>query len=113
MTDEQELESIEVEEAIEALKTGISAGESLLREGIENFGQYKYWASAAFTALEPLPVHQEHFRLKCWEKRGATEAKLREGIYLLRQSLRKMEAPDFRVENPSVPYRRLIMSLPD
>jgi hypothetical protein len=113
MTDEQDLEPVEVQDAKEALKTGISTGESLLREGIENFGQYKHWASAAFTALEPLPVHQEHFRLKCWEKRGAAEAKLREGIHLLKQSLRAMDDPQFHVNNPTFSYRRLIASLSD
>jgi len=113
MTDEQELEPIEGQEAKEALKAGISTGESLLREGIERFAQYKYWATASFTALEPLPVHQEHFRLKCWENRGPTYFRLREGVHLLKQALRAMDDPDFRLDDLSPSYRRLIASLPD
>jgi len=113
MTEEQELEPIEVEEAKEAVKTGIFTGESLLREGTERRADYNYWERASFTALEPLPVHQEHFHLKCCENRGPTYFRLREGVHLLRQALRAMDDPEFRVDDPSVSYRRLIMSLPD
>lgn len=114
MINTEELEPIGAEHAREALRLLISEGESLLYQGIEHFGDYKHWASLTFTALEPLPEYQEHFRLKCWEKRGSAEAKLSEGIYLLKQVLKKMDAPDqFNLDSPSVSYRRLIYSIPD
>jgi hypothetical protein len=113
MTDEQELEPIEANEAKEALTFLIAEAESLLRQGIEDFGEFKHWASLAFTALEPLPYHQDHFNLKCWQKRGPVYFRIREGVHLLKQSLRKMADPEFRVDDPSLGYRRLIMSLPD
>jgi hypothetical protein len=113
MIDAEELEPIELREATEALKLLVAEGESLLRQGIEDFGEFKHWLGLSFTALEPLPDHQEHFRLKCWERRGSPHARLREGIHLLRQSLRSMDDPEFRIHDPSVSYRRLILSLPD
>jgi hypothetical protein len=113
MTDEQELEPIEANEATEALKLLIAEGDALLRENIEDFGEFRHWASLALTALEPLPVHQEHFNLKCWQKRGPVYFRIREGVHLLKESLRKMADPEFRVDDPSLGYRRLIMSLPD
>jgi hypothetical protein len=113
MTDEQELEPIETNEAKEALKFLIAEAESMLREGIEDFVEFKHWLGLSLTALEPLPEHQEHLRLKCWERRGSAHARLREGVHLLRQSLRRMDDPEFRIHDPSLSYRRLIMSLPD
>jgi hypothetical protein len=113
MTGEQELEPIEANEATEALKLLIAEGDALLRRNIEDFGEFRHWASLALTALEPLPVHQEHFKLKCWQKRGPVYFRIREGVHLLKQSLRKMADPEFRVDDPSLGYRRLIMSLPD
>ena len=109
----EELESIDVKEAKELLKEEISTGELLLRESTVSFGSYNHWARVAFTALEPLPSHQEHFRLKCWERRASAESKLREGIHLLKQALRAMDDPQFGIDDPSPGYRKLIMSLPD
>lgn len=113
MTDEQDLEPVEVQDAKEALKTGISEGELLLRQGIERFARYRCWASAAFTVLEPLPTHQAHFNLKCCQKSGPAYFKLREGVHLLKQALRAMNEPEFHVENPSMAYRQLIKGLQD
>jgi len=113
MKNTEELESIDGREATEALKLLIAEGEALLRQGIEDFGEFKHWASLAFTALEPLPDHQDFFNLKCWQKRGSADARLREGVHLLKQSLRRMDDPEFRVNDPSLGFRRLIMSLPD
>jgi len=109
----EELESIDVKEAKELLREGISAGELLLHESPVSFRDYNHWARVAFTALEPLPSHQEHFRLKCWEKKASAQSKLREGIHLLRQALRAMDDPQFSVDTPSPEYRRLIANLPD
>lgn len=114
MIDAEELEPIESREAREALKLLVAEGESLLRQGIENFGEYRHWVTLSFTALEPLPKHQEFFNLKCWQKRGSAEDRLSEGIYLLKQAVRAMDDPNqVNLANPSISYRRLIASIPD
>jgi hypothetical protein len=113
MTDELELEPIEVKEAKEALKLLLSEGKALWKN-MDDFGELLHWLRISFTGLEPLPDYQERFRLLCENRRRPPDERLSAGIHVLDCALKQMDdANQINLENPSLSYRRLIGSLPD
>lgn len=114
MSDSDELEPIELEQAKELLKLLMAEGERLLRENIDDLGEFVHWLRLSFTALEPIPDYQQHFRLKCGPCKRSADARLREGLYILRYAVRKMDNLDEPgLTDLSDSYRRLIGSIPD
>ncbi len=114
MTNTEELEAIDPNEAREALILLVAEGKSLWKTYRDDFGEYLHWLSLSHTALEPLPDYQEHFRLLCGNKRRSADERLSAGIHVLDCALKQMDDPNqANLENPSVSYRRLIASLPD
>jgi hypothetical protein len=113
MEDPEELEPIEVKESMEALKLLVAEGKSLWKTYEDDFGEFLHWLSVSHTALEPLPDYQERFRILCGSKRRPAGERLSAGIHILDSALKKMTADQVNLENSSISYRRLIMSIPD
>ncbi len=109
----EELISIDHSEAREALSLLLSQGKSLWKTHEDDFGEFLHWLDISHTALEPLPVHQERFRLLCGNRRRPAGERLSAGIHILDSALKKMDTDQVNLENPSFSYRRLIASLPD
>lgn len=113
MTDERELEGIDVKEAREALELCLGELKSLWKTYDEDPGEALHWLNLSFTALEPLPEHQKRFRQLCGNKLKPAGARLSAGIHVLESSIKKMDEDGVNIETPSLSYRRLISSLPD
>lgn len=114
MISTEELESVDPKEAKEALKLLLSEGKALWKNHIDDFGEFLHWLGLSFTGLEPLPEHQEQFRLLCGSKRRPVDERLSAGIYVLDSALKKMDDADqLNLDNPTFSYRRLIGSIPD
>jgi hypothetical protein len=113
MISTEELDPIDAGEAREAVQLLLSEGKSLWKIYEDDFGEVLHWLGLSHTALEPLPKHQERFRLLCGNKRRPAGERLSAGIHILDSALKKMDTDQVNLENPSALYRRLIMSLPD
>ncbi len=113
MIEVQELEAIDVKEAREALSILISEGKSLWKTYEDDPREIPHWLNLSFTALEPLPEHQQRFRQLCGNKLKPAGARLSAGIHVLESSIKKMDEDGVNIETPSLSYRRLISSLPD
>jgi len=114
MTNPEELEAIDANEAREALELLVAEGKSLWKTHRDDFGEFLHWLRLSFIGLEPLPVYQEHFRLLCGNERRPAGERLSAAIHILESALKQMDDPNHvNLENPSFPYRRLIASLPD
>src|SRR5208283_3460119 len=114
VTDTEELEPIDANEAREAVNLLLSEGKSLWKTYRDDFGEYLHWLSLSQTALEPLPDYQERFRFLCGNKRRSADERLSAGIHVLDCALKQMDDPNqVNLENLSFSYRRLIASIPD
>ncbi len=91
MTDEQELEPIEMAEARGALRVLLSEGKSLWKTHHDDFGEFLHWLNHTHTALEPLPTYQERFRILCGNRRRPAGERLSAGLYILDCALKKMD----------------------
>jgi hypothetical protein len=114
MTISEEMEPIELDEARAALKLLLAEGKSLWKSHGDDIGELYHWLNLSHTALEPLPVHQERFRLLCEGRSRLADEKLSAAIHMLDVALKTMDACDEeRLGSSSFAYRRLISSLPD
>jgi hypothetical protein len=114
MTNTEELEPIDPQEAKGALNLLLSEGKSLWNTYEEDFGEFQHWLRLSHIALEPLPVYQEYFRLLCGNRRRPAGERLSAGIHVLESAIKAMADPNLvRLENLSFLYRRLLASIPD